>query len=98
MIRRPPRSTLFPYTTLFRSLVLTVDCGVTAVDEVARAKELGLEVVASDHHRAGDALPDCPVVGPYRGSAYPFGELCGTGVVFKLRQALLGPESETTLR
>ena len=79
-------------------LVLTVDCGVTAVDEVARAKELGLEVVVSDHHRAGDALPDCPVVGPYRGSAYPFGELCGTGVVFKLGQALLGTESETLLR
>src|SRR5438045_2546544 len=79
-------------------LVLTVDCGVTAVEEVARAKELGLEVVVSDHHRAGDALPDCPVVGPYRGSAYPFGELCGTGVVFKLGQALLGTESETLLR
>jgi len=79
-------------------LVLTVDCGVTAIDEVARAKELGLEVVVSDHHRAGDALPDCPVVGPYRGSAYPFGELCGTGVVFKLGQALLGTESETLLR
>src|SRR5881398_1986079 len=79
-------------------LVLTVDCGVTAVDEVAHAKELGLEVVVSDHHRAGDALPDCPVVGPYRGSAYPFGELCGTGVVFKLGQALLGTGSETLLR
>ena len=79
-------------------LVLTVDCGVTAVDEVARAKELGLAVVVSDHHRAGDALPDCPVVGPYRGSEYPFGELCGTGVVFKLGQALLGTESETLLR
>src|SRR5436305_692935 len=79
-------------------LVLTVDCGVTAVDEVAHAKELGLEVVVSDHHRAGDALPGCPVVGPYRGSAYPFGELCGTGVVFKLGQALLGTGSETLLR
>src|SRR5881394_965367 len=79
-------------------LVLTVDCGVTAVDEVAHAKELGLEVVVSDHHRAGDALPDCPVVGPYRGSAYPFAELCGTGVVFKLGQALLGTGSETLLR
>jgi single-stranded-DNA-specific exonuclease len=79
-------------------LVLTVDCGITAVDEIAHAKELGLEVVISDHHRAGDALPDCPVVGPYRGSAYPFGELCGTGVVFKLGQALLGTESETLLR
>src|SRR6059058_5638048 len=70
-------------------LVLTVDCGVTAVEEVAHARELGLEVVVTDHHRAGEELPACPVVGPYRGD-YPFGELCGTGVVWKLGQALLG--------
>ena len=78
-------------------LVLTVDCGVTAVDEVAHARELGLDVVVTDHHRAGEALPDCPVVGPYRGE-YPFRELCGTGVAWKLGQALLGPESEVLAR
>ena len=43
-------------------LVLTVDCGITAVDEVARAIELGLDVVVTDHHRPGEILPDCPVV------------------------------------
>ena len=68
-------------------LVLTVDCGITAVEEVAHAKELGLEVVVTDHHRPGDALPDCPVVAT-RPSTYPFPELCGTGVVYKLAQAL----------
>src|SRR4029077_19033105 len=47
-------------------LVLTVDCGVTAVDEVAHARALGLDVVVTDHHRAGTEFPDCPVVGPYR--------------------------------
>src|SRR2546423_13487521 len=73
-------------------LVLTVDCGITAVEEVARAKARGLEVVVTDHHRAGPELPDCPVVGPYRGD-YPFPELCGTGVVWKLGQALLGGDS-----
>ena len=78
-------------------LVLTVDCGVTAVDEVAHARELGLDVVITDHHRAGEELPDCPVVGPYRGE-YPFRELCGTGVAWKLGQALLGPESEALAR
>ena len=52
-------------------LVLTVDCGVTAVEEVAHARGLGLELVVTDHHRPGDELPDCPVVGPYRGD-YPF--------------------------
>jgi single-stranded-DNA-specific exonuclease len=79
-------------------LVLTVDCGITATAEVAAAKTLGLEIVVSDHHRPAEELPDCPLVGPYRGSMYPFGELCGTGVVFKLGQALLGVESEALLR
>ena len=78
-------------------LVLTVDCGVTAVEEVAHARELGLEVVITDHHRAGPELPACPVVGPYRGD-YPFGELCGTGVVWKLGQALLGAGAEALRR
>jgi single-stranded-DNA-specific exonuclease len=78
-------------------LVLTVDCGVTAVDEVAHARELGLEVVITDHHRAGPELPSCPVVGPY-GGEYPFPQLCGTGVVWKLAQALLGADSEALAR
>jgi single-stranded-DNA-specific exonuclease len=68
-------------------LVLTVDCGITAVEEVAEAKALGLEVVVTDHHRAGETLPDCPVVAT-RPSEYPFPELCGTGVVHKLAEAL----------
>ena len=73
------------------ALVLTVDCGITAVEEIAHARELGLEVVVTDHHRPGDVLPPCPVVAP-RPSSYPFPELCGTGVVHKLGQALLGPD------
>jgi single-stranded-DNA-specific exonuclease len=68
-------------------LVLTVDCGITAVEEVAQAKELGLDVVVTDHHRPGEALPDCPIVAT-RPSDYPFPELCGTGVVYKLARAL----------
>ncbi|MFL5919031.1 MAG: single-stranded-DNA-specific exonuclease RecJ [Gaiellaceae bacterium] len=71
-------------------LVLTVDCGITAVDEVRRARELGLDVVVTDHHRPGDELPDCPIV---RST-----ELCGTGVAFKLGQALLGADSELLRR
>ena len=78
-------------------LVVTVDCGVTAVEEVSHARELGLDVVVTDHHRAGAELPSCPVVGPYRGD-YPFRELCGTGVVWKLGQALLGSDSEALRR
>jgi single-stranded-DNA-specific exonuclease len=68
-------------------LVVTVDCGITAVKEVAEAKALGLDVVVTDHHRPGDELPDCPVVAT-RPSDYPFPELCGTGVVLKLAEAL----------
>ena len=73
-------------------LVLTVDCGITAVEEVAEAKGLGLDVVVTDHHQPGEALPDCAVVAT-RPSEYPFPELCGTGVVYKLAQALVGDGS-----
>src|SRR2546421_357972 len=73
-------------------LVLTVDCGITAAAEVAEATRLGLEVIVTDHHRPADELPECPIVAT-RPSAYPFPELCGTGVVYKLGQALLGAES-----
>jgi single-stranded-DNA-specific exonuclease len=72
-------------------LVLTVDCGITAVDEIAEAKALGLEVIVTDHHRPGAMLPECPIVST-RPSLYPFPELCGTGVVHKLGEALLGGE------
>jgi single-stranded-DNA-specific exonuclease len=78
-------------------LVLTVDCGITAVDEVSRARELGLEVVVTDHHRPGEVLPDCPLVAT-RPSDYPFPDLCGTGVVYKLGEALLGSGSEVLKR
>jgi len=70
------------------SLVLTVDCGITGVAEVAAARALGLEVVVTDHHRPADALPECPVVAT-KPSAYPFPELCGTGVVYTLLRALV---------
>jgi single-stranded-DNA-specific exonuclease len=78
-------------------LVITVDCGITAAEEVARAKELGLDILITDHHRPADELPACPVVAT-RPSDYPFPELCGTGVVWKLAQALLGSDSDVLRR
>src|SRR5436309_5635648 len=78
-------------------LVLTVDCGITAVAEVAEAKERGLDVIVTDHHRPAETLPDCPIVAT-RPSLYPFPELCGTGVVYKLGQALFGIDSEVPRR
>ena len=78
-------------------LVLTVDCGITAVAEVAAARARGLDVIVSDHHRPGEELPECPLV-VTRPSAYPFADLCGTGVVYKLGEALLGSESDALRR
>ncbi len=78
-------------------LLVTVDCGITAVEEVAEAKALCLDVIVTDHHRPGDTLPDCPIVAT-RPSNYPFPDLCGTGVVFKLAQALLGAEHPALAR
>ncbi len=76
-------------------LLITADCGVTAVDEVAAGCALGLEVVVTDHHqpRPGGELPDCPIVHPAV-CGYPCVELCGTGVAYKLAQALGAPTAE----
>jgi single-stranded-DNA-specific exonuclease len=68
------------------ALLVTVDCAITAVDEVARARELGLEVVVTDHHRPAAELPACPIVHPALGD-YPFPELCAAAVAYKLAEA-----------
>ena len=68
-------------------LIVTVDCGVTAVDEVEQGLALGMDIVVTDHHKPGERLPACPVVHPALGD-YPFASLCGTAVAFKLGQAL----------
>ena len=52
-------------------LLITVDCGITAVEEVALARSLGIEVVVTDHHQPGDELPDCPILHPAL-DGYPF--------------------------
>ncbi len=71
-------------------LLVTVDCGVSSVQEVASARALGMEVVVSDHHapRADGTLPDAPIVHP-RLCGYPCPELCATAVAHKLAQHLL---------
>ena len=67
-------------------LLVTVDCAITATAEVARARELGLEVVVTDHHRPAETLPDCPIVHPALGD-YPFPDLCAAAVAHKLAEA-----------
>jgi single-stranded-DNA-specific exonuclease len=70
-------------------LLVTVDCAITAVEEVAAARALGMEVVVTDHHapRADGALPQAPIVHPAI-CGYPCRELCATAVAYKLAQAL----------
>ena len=68
-------------------LLITVDCGVSSVDEVALCNELELPVIVTDHHRPADVLPDCPIVNPLMGR-YPFPSLCGAGVALKLMMAI----------
>ena len=75
------------------SLIITVDCGITAVDEVALANELGMDVVVTDHHECKDVLPPAvAVVNPHRPDcSYPFKALAGVGVALKLVMAIAGP-------
>jgi single-stranded-DNA-specific exonuclease len=72
------------------NLVITVDCGITGVAEARRARDLGLELIITDHHAFGDELPAADVLVHPRlpGTAYPFGGLCGAGVAFKLAWAI----------
>lgn len=72
-------------------LILTADCGVCAVEAVAHAREQGLDVVITDHHRPGPTLPEAvAVVNPYREEcAAEFKHLCGAGVLFKVLDALV---------
>ena len=73
------------------SLVITVDCGITALAEVKKAQRRGLDIVITDHHTPPDIIPPAAaVVNPkLTGSEYPFLELAGVGVAFKFLQALL---------
>jgi single-stranded-DNA-specific exonuclease len=68
-------------------LLITVDCGITAVEEIALAKSLGIDVIVTDHHQPGPELPDCPILHPAI-DGYPFEHLCGTAVAWKLACAL----------
>ncbi|HWJ02636.1 MAG TPA: single-stranded-DNA-specific exonuclease RecJ [Verrucomicrobiae bacterium] len=71
-------------------LVVTVDCGISAVDEAVYARELGISLIITDHHEPPEILPAATaIINPkQRGCAYPFKELAGVGVAFKLAQAL----------
>lgn len=73
-----------------KQLIVSVDCGITSVAHAKLCKELGVQLVITDHHTIGSELPDADAVVHPRlpGTTYPFGELCGAGVAFKLAWAI----------
>lgn len=72
------------------TLIITVDCGITGMEEIAYAYELGMEVIVTDHHETLDEIPKCVAVidAKRKDSKYPFNGLAGCGAVFKVTQAL----------
>jgi single-stranded-DNA-specific exonuclease len=84
-------------------LIITVDCGISAIEEVKYANELGLETIITDHHEPGEELPSAIAVvdAKRKDNTYPFRNLAGVGVVFKLIQAIgirLNLEEKTYLK
>lgn len=73
------------------NLIITVDCGITAIDEVKLATELKMDVIVTDHHEPGEDIPEDAIAVidcKRKDNQYPFRELAGCGVAFKLTQAL----------
>ena len=88
-----PNSELFQeISDLGASLIITVDNGVSGIEQTAFAKSIGLDIIITDHHEIGESLPQADaVIHPRHPEGnYPFGELAGVGVAFKLATALLG--------
>ncbi len=71
-------------------LIITVDCGITSLAETAKAKEFGIDVIITDHHHVPAQVPDAfAIINPHQeGCGYPFAELAGVGVAFKVVQAI----------
>jgi len=79
------------------SLIIALDCGIKAIDQIKYAKEKGIDVIVCDHHRPGKDLPEAvAILDPKQEDcAYPYKELCGCGVGFKLIQALADQQGKT---
>ena len=77
-------------------LIVTVDCGITAIQEAQLCRQLGIDLVITDHHECKDTLPEAvAIVDPHRPDCtYPHQNLCGVGVAFKVASALCGSQAD----
>nr|WP_252722096.1 single-stranded-DNA-specific exonuclease RecJ [Treponema socranskii] len=80
----------------YGSLIITVDCGISNAAEIVHARELGIDVIVTDHHNPPETLPDaCAILDPkVKDSGYPFADISGAAVSYKLVEALRFSESE----
>ena len=74
----------------FPQLFITVDCGISCAEEVEYIKELGAEVIVTDHHELPEIIPECICINPKFKDDYIYDNLCGAGVAFKVGCALNG--------
>ncbi len=82
----------------FPDLIITVDCGISAKNEVEYLKDLGVDVIVTDHHEVPEELPDCTVINcKLKNQEYSFEGLCGAGVAYKLSYALIGEDANKFL-
>ena len=79
-------------------LVITVDCGISDKEKIEQLKQVGIEVIVTDHHEPPESLPECIRINPkIENQAYPFNGLCGAGVAYKLARALIGEKADKNL-
>lgn len=78
-------------------LLITVDCGISAVNEVEYLQDLGVDVIVTDHHEIPDTLPDCTIISCKLDDDYQFNGLCGAGVAYNLSRALIGDKADEFL-
>lgn len=78
-------------------LLITVDCGISAVNEVEYLQDLGVDVIVTDHHEIPYTLPDCTIISCKLDDDYKFNGLCGAGVAYNLSRALIGDKADEFL-
>lgn len=79
-------------------LIITVDCGISDFDKIQTLKQMGIDVIVTDHHEPPEQLPDCICINPkIAGQEYPFNGLCGAGVAYKLCTMLIGEDADKYL-